>query len=177
LIRRVAEGDQAALADLYDLTSPVVFGLSMKVLEDSSDAEESTLEVYQQVWNRAPDYDPERGSLLAWLVTMARSRAIDRLRVSRRWTAAKVPLDADVHDNDDGPVEVLIIRERQDTVRHAVGMLKPQQRQVLEAAYFGGLSQSETAERLGIPLGTVKTRIRAAMVELREQLRGLERTT
>ena len=174
LIARVAERDEAGLAALYDLTSPVVFGLSMKILRDDSDAEESTLEVYQQVWSQADRYDPTRGTPLGWLVTMTRSRAIDRLRVSQRRAASTGPLEVDVRDPGDGPAEIFMTSERRAMVRRAIQKLEPKQRQVLEAAYFRGLSQSDTARTLGWPLGTVKTRTRAAMTALRDELCGME---
>ena len=174
LIERIADRDETGLAALYDQTSALVFGLTVKILQDRRDAEESTLEVYQQVWRQADRYDPRRGTPLGWLMTIARSRAIDRLRASKRWTRGARPLDHEVSDHRDGPVEALMTSERRVKVRQAVSALKPEQRQALETAYFRGLSQSETALHLGLPLGTVKTRIRAAMMSLREQLRELE---
>ena len=174
LIERIVHRDETGLAALYDQTSALVFGLTMKILQDGRDAEEATLEVYQQVWGQADRYDSQRGTPLGWLMTIARSRAIDRVRASKRWTRGARPLDHELSDPQDGPVETLMTSERRDQVRQAVSTLKPEQRQALETAYFRGLSHSETALYLGLPLGTVKTRIRAAMMSLREQLRELE---
>ena len=171
---RVARQDEAGLAALYDLTCSTVFGLTKSILGDDRDAEESTLEAYQQVWAQADRYDPTRGTPLGWLIMIARSRAIDRLRASKRRARVTTPMDIDVSDPRDGPAEIFMTSERRATVRRAVQQLKPEHRQVLEAAYFQGLSQSEAAQHLGWPLGTVKTRTRAAMAALRDELRGME---
>ena len=178
LVGHIAQGDEAALARFYDLTSPVVFGLAARVLRDRRDAEESTLEVYLQVWRTASDYDPDRGSPMAWLATMTRSRAIDRLRASRQWSSAAVPLPAGFSERQSAPgsdpAESTLIQERAAQVRQAVNALKPEQREVLEIAYFGGLSHGQIARQLGLPLGTVKTRIRTGMMQLRARLSALE---
>ncbi len=174
LIDQIAQGDEAALASLYDLTSPVVFGLAARILHDPRDAEESTLEVYLQVWRTAADYDAERGSPLAWLATMARTRAIDRLRASRRWTQSMVGLDTDFTEPSSGPAELLMSREREAQVRRALDALKPDQRAVLTIAYLSGSTHVEIARKLDLPLGTVKTRIRTGMMQLRSHLSELE---
>ncbi len=174
LIGHIAQGDEAALAALYDLTSSVVFGLAARILRDPRDAEETTLEVYLQVWRSAADYTAERGSPMAWLATMARTRAIDSLRASRRWVNSAVPLPPGFNEPGSDPAESLLIGEREAQVREALNALKPQQREVLEIAYFRGLTHVEIARLLGLPLGTVKTRIRNGMMQLREHFTELE---
>ena len=170
LIGQIAEGDEAALTAFYDLTSSVVFGLAARILRDPPDAEESTLEVYLQVWRSAADYNAGRGSPLAWLATIARTRAIDRLRATQRWTNSTVPLATEFSEPGRGPAESLLILERQSQVREALNTLKPEQREVLEIAYFSGLTHVEIARHLGLPLGTVKTRIRTGMMQMRGHL-------
>ncbi len=172
LIKRVAEGDQTALATLYDTTSRVVFGLILRILNDRSTAEEVLLDVYTQVWRQAALYDRSRGAPLAWLMTIARSRAIDRFRSGRLDQQAREPLDnlLDLSAATPTPEETTALSERQRLVKSALNMLSPEQREVIELAYYSGLSHSEIALKLGQPLGTVKTRTRLGMMKLREAL-------
>lgn len=171
-VQRVADGDQSALAALYDSTNRLVYGLILRVLGDSSTAEEVLLDVYTQVWRQAVNYDIERGSPLAWLTTIARSRAIDRLRSGWQDQQRKEPLDL-LSDRETGaanPEEMTVASERQRFVRSALALLSPEQREVIELAYYGGLSHSEIAAKLKQPLGTVKTRTRLGMMKLRDAL-------
>lgn len=172
LIKRVAEGDQSALAALYDATNRVVFGLVLRILSDRSTAEEVLLDVYTQVWRQAALYDRKRGAPLAWLMTIARSRAIDRFRSGRLDQQSRESLDDLGHlkSNSLSPEENTALSERQRLVRAALNGLSVEQREVIELAYYSGLSHSEIALRLGQPLGTVKTRTRLGMIKLREAL-------
>ncbi len=175
LVQRIAKGDQSALAALYDSTNRLVYGLILRVLNDSSTAEEVLLDVYTQVWRQAAAYDIGRGTPLAWLTTIARSRAIDRLRSGWQDQQRKEPLDL-LTDRETGaanPEEMTVASERQQFVRSALALLSPEQREVIELAYYGGLSHSEIAAKLKQPLGTVKTRTRLGMIKLREALAPL----
>jgi RNA polymerase sigma-70 factor, ECF subfamily len=173
LIKRVAGGDEYALSSLYDRSSRLIFGLLLRILGDPALAEEVLLDVYMQVWRQAGKYDPSRGKTLAWLVIIARSRAIDRLRSTRQEEMRKESLDA----TDYGARLATAFQdpttapEMQRIVRTALDTLPPEQREVIEMAYYLGLSHSEIAARLGQPLGTVKTRTRLGMMKLREQLK------
>lgn len=173
LLGQVAGGDQSALTTLYDSTSRLVFGLVLRILNDRSTAEEVLLDVYTQVWRQASSYDSKRGTPLAWMMTIARSRAIDRLRSGRQEQQHREPLDAvgEVRSKGESPEEATEISERQKIVRKALDTLSTEQREVLELAYFSGLSHSEIAIKLGQPLGTVKTRTRLGMMKLRELLK------
>src|SRR5437764_5707571 len=173
LIRAVADGDQQALAALYDATSRTVYGLLLRILADASVAEEVLLDVYTQVWRQAGAYSRERGAPLAWLTTIARSRAIDRLRRGRQEQQRTEPLDpaaqfASVGANAEDDARASEVRA---VVRAALDSLAPEQREVIELAYYGGMSHSEIASARGLPLGTVKTRTRLGMMRLREMLR------
>jgi RNA polymerase sigma-70 factor (ECF subfamily) len=173
-VARIAGGQEAALTALYDQTSSLVYGLAMRILGDPFEAEEVTLDVYTQVWRSASRFDARRGTVTAWLVMLARSRAIDRLRAAsprNRFEEAGSDLGS-IAGGGDGPEEASSAAEQQQLVRAAVAGLAPDQRQVIELAYFGDMSHTEIAERLGLPLGTVKTRIRLGMMKLREQLGG-----
>ena len=172
LIRNSARGDQSALAELYDATSRLVFGLVLRIVGDRASAEEVLLDVYTQAWRQAANYDEERGAPLAWLMTIARSRAIDRIRSSRH-DQYKDPLDAvaEISDREPSPEQAAVDSERRRLVRAALETLPVEQREVVELAYYSGLSHSEIASRLGQPLGTVKTRTRLAMIKLRDMLR------
>jgi RNA polymerase sigma-70 factor, ECF subfamily len=173
LIKRMAGGDESALSALYDRSSRLIFGLLLRILNDAGLAEEVLLDVYMQVWRQAGRYDPVRGKTLAWLVTIARSRAIDRLRSTRQEELRKESLDA----TDYGMTlttafeDPTVAPERQKIVRSALDSLPPEQREVIEMAYYLGFSHSEIAARLGQPLGTVKTRTRLGMIKLREELK------
>ena len=176
LIVRTAQGDQAALALLYDKTSPWIFGMTMKILGSREAAEEVTLEVYVQVWRQAALYDRQRGTPAGWLTTLARTRAIDRFRADYLEKGRRTPLDtaAELPSTENDPEEDIAGRQRRQIVRTALAALPPEQREPIALAYFWGLSQSEIAERLKTPLGTIKTRIRMGMLKLRDHLAPLE---
>ena len=170
LFQHVAAGDQLALAELYDATSPLVFGLALRILHDRASAEDA-VEVYAQVWTQAKTYDPQRGTPLSWLLTLTRSRAIDLLRARNRAQAAE-PLEAASNVQSATPdlEETRVAAERHRFIRRALESLSDDQRQAIELAYFSGLSHTEIAAKLGQPLGTVKTRIRIGMMRLRRLL-------
>jgi RNA polymerase sigma-70 factor (ECF subfamily) len=172
LVKSLATGDQNALTAFYDRTSRIVYGLALRILSDAATAEEVVLDVYMQVWRQARRYDAGRGGPLAWLVTIARSRALDRLRSASRENLRKEPLDlsvvaASAVNVEDGAA----VSETQQTVRVALDGLPAEQREVIELAYYAGMSHSEIAATLRQPLGTVKTRVRLAMTKLRAALK------
>jgi RNA polymerase sigma-70 factor (ECF subfamily) len=171
-IAQIAAGDQTALAQFYELTNRLAFGLILRILGDRSTAEEVLLDVYTQVWRQAGNYRRERGTPLAWLTTIARTRALDRLRAGRQEMQRKESLEvvADVRSFAADPEESAARHEHQRLVRQALAALTFEQRQVLELAYFSGMSHSEIAAHLGQPLGTVKTRTRLGMLKLKEML-------
>lgn len=175
LVGRVAAGDEQALAALYDETSRLVYGLLLRVLNDAGAAEEVLLDVYTQAWRQAASYSAVRGAPMAWLTTIARSRAIDRLRSGRAERERTEPLDPSLYRRagaEDAEDE-WSARESQRAVGAALEGLAPEQRELIELAYFRGMSHSEIAAARGLPLGTVKTRIRLGMAKLREALRPL----
>ena len=173
LVARVAGGDEHALARLYDSTNRIVYGLALRMLGDSASSEDVTMEVYLQVWRTARNYDPQRGTVLSWLVTSLRSRAIDCLR-SRKARRADVEENVDevanLSDSRPSPEVASVEDARSRVVRRAIAQLSPDQREAIELAYFSGLSHTEVAVHAGLPLGTVKTRIRLGMLHLRELL-------
>ena len=172
-IAAAAGGDQRALAQLYDHTSRIVYGLILRVVSDPATAEEVLLEVYLQVWRQANTFDAARGKALGWLMMIARSRALDALR-SRvvREASRQQPLEqvSAITDSAPTPEESRWLTERRILVQSALSVLPPEQREVIELAYFSGLSHGEIADRLGAPLGTIKTRARLAMARLRNAL-------
>jgi RNA polymerase sigma-70 factor (ECF subfamily) len=171
LLQRIANGDQTAVAELYDATVNLVFGLALRVLGDRAVAEDVVIEVYSQVWGQARAYDPQRGTPLSWLLTLTRSRSIDMLR-SRQRVHATEPLEeaSQAVAGTPDPEESSSVAERRRVVYRALDSLPEDQRQVIELAYFADLSHTEIAAKLGQPLGTVKTRIRTGLVRLRELL-------
>lgn len=175
-IRQIAAGDQMALGQLYDGTSRFVYGLALRILGDPGEAEEVTLDVYEQVWRQAGDYSLRRGTPLVWLTMLTRSRAIDRLRVAKRQRHREESLDEAHHFASTlaSPEEDALTVERRQLVQEALRNLNPDQRQAVELAYFHGMSHTEIAQYLGEPLGTVKTRIRSGMMKLREWLLPLQ---
>ena len=174
LIARIASGDRDAFSRFYDLAAPLAFGLIRRVLRDPEAAAEVLQDVFWQVWQEAPHYDPQRGSPEAWLVMRAKTRAIDRLRSMRRRDRTFVaPVDESVARRSDGPAgDPAVMAEDRGLVQAALAQLPEAQRRVIELAFFEGLTQSEIATKLGEPLGTVKTRARLGLDRLRGALKG-----
>jgi RNA polymerase sigma-70 factor, ECF subfamily len=172
LIAKTARGDQEAFSRLYDQSSPHIYGLILRMVNQPQIAEEVTLDVYLQVWKQAQSYNVNRGTPIGWLVTLARSRAIDRLRSGRleRANVSSIEEVGGLVSDEANPEDQSYGRQRADIVRNALTTLPHEQRESLVLAYFGGYSQSEISEHLGIPLGTVKTRIRMGMIKLRDAL-------
>lgn len=172
LMRRISSGDPAALSELYDQSSRFVFGICFKVLRNHADAEEVTLDVYTQAWRQAARFDGDRGEPLAWLLMLARSRAIDRLR--SRGGARRHEEDLEqargLASPGADPETSSSLAQRASTVRAALLDLPAEQREVIELAYFEGLTHTEIAERLAQPLGTAKSRIRLGLAHLRQAL-------
>lgn len=168
---RAAAGDERAFAELYDATAPRVFGLVLRILVDRAQAEEVTQEIYLEAWRGAARFDPNRGAAISWLLQIAHARAVDRVRSSQ----AQRNRDERIGVRDTA-VPIDEVAERAETsiesarARRALTELSEPQREAIELAYFGGLTQTEIAERLGAPLGTVKTRMRDGMRRLREIL-------
>ncbi len=176
LFHALKAGQTSALATLYDRYSKLVYGLALYILKNSQEAEDLTQEVFLALWHR-DNYNPARGSLSSFLTTITRSRAIDKLR-SRgssfkfldRWRRA-IPLETTTNT----PLEQASYAERSQQVQNALAQLSKDQRQVLEMLYYEGLSQSEIAQQLNIPLGTVKTRSRLGLLKLRQTLEDFMR--
>jgi RNA polymerase sigma-70 factor (ECF subfamily) len=175
LLRRVAEGDHAAFAGLYDRVAGLLFSNALHILGDRREAEEVVQDVFLQIWNKAAAFDNELGTPLSWMLAIARNRCIDRLRSrqrrSRMFDEAVEQTDADVGASDPmsagafGPEEV-------DAIRKAVAELPADQRQAIAMAFFGAMTHQEIADALQEPLGTVKARIRRGMLKLRDSLRA-----
>ena len=176
LLEQVSRRDAAALRVIYQRCSGRVLALSLRILRTHSEAEEVVQETFLEIWKRAHEYDPRRGGIEGWVLTIARSRAIDRLRSQA--IAARYHFAATIDDSLTGlPVVPDSAEQKQERVRveAALSSLPAEQRRVVELAYFEGLSQSEISERTGTPLGTVKTRVRLAMEKLSQLLRDSER--
>jgi RNA polymerase sigma-70 factor (ECF subfamily) len=178
LLQRVAARDTAALAELYDRHNRLVFGLILRIVRDRGEAEDILQETFVRVWNRAEIFDARIGGPLPWIVRVARNRALDRLRARKVRAAVDAPaLDpAVVEPTPDptiqSPEAAVLEAERRLRLTDALAGLPPEQRRLIEAAFFEGFTHTQLAERFGLPLGTVKTRIRAGMLAMRH---GLER--
>jgi RNA polymerase sigma-70 factor (ECF subfamily) len=172
LLARVAARDEQALERLYDATAGRVFALTLQILCDRSAAEDATLEVFTQVWTQADRFGPTKGTPLGWLFMLARTRAIDLLRLRARTASREESLETAtaIADPAAGPESLTLEGREAARVRCALAALAPSQREALLAAYFAGLSHSEIAKALGQPLGTVKTHIRMGLEQLRRLL-------
>jgi RNA polymerase sigma-70 factor (ECF subfamily) len=167
LLHAIAGGDEAALARLYDAYRVILFGLLVRILNSREEAEDILQDVFIQVWRRAKDFDEKRGRPFTWLVTLARSRAIDRLRLlGARQRLAIGAAQEQTEAVSDALLDTIKVAQK-EVVRRALDELPEEQRQTLVLAYFDGLTQSEIASRLKTPLGTVKTRMRSGMIKLR----------
>ncbi len=174
LIRLITEGQSAALAALYDRYGRLVFSLAFQVTNDAGVAEEITQEVFLQVWNKAATYQAEQGKVTTWITSVTRHRAIDSLR---RRNARPEGHQIEFADSDEpdlvdptGVEDQVEFSQRSRAVRQAIALLPPEQQKALALAYFKGMTHQEIAELTGEPLGTVKTRIRLAMLKLRQIL-------
>ena len=173
LVESIAVGDQSALHALYERTHRIVFTLIARITASRETAEELTLDVFHDVWRRAPTYDAAGGSVVGWIMNQARSRAIDRLRFEQRKKRvnpyAENPVPAALASD---PREALDQSEQSRLLQSALTGLTPDERQAIEIAYFSELTYAEVAERLGEPLGTIKTRVRSGLAKLRQALAG-----
>jgi RNA polymerase sigma-70 factor, ECF subfamily len=164
-----------ALDLLYDRYNKLVFSTAVRILNNVEEAEEVTQETFLRLWQRSGIYQPQRGSLSSFLITLSRSRALDRVRArsARQQKIQRIQTHSDFVSDHNPPLESVTVAERADLVREALTQLAPEDRQILEAAYYQGLTQSELAARDGIPLGTVKSRARQALKKLRIVLNHL----
>jgi RNA polymerase sigma-70 factor, ECF subfamily len=170
-LQRMVRGDHDALAEVYDRHARLLFSLALRIVGRQPDAEDVLQEVFTQVWRQAGRYDTSRGTVAGWLVMLTRSRALDRLRRERGAAAADVDwASIDIVDPDAAVDLRLVTAERAGRLRAALEALPEAQRTPLELGYYEGLSQSAIAARLGVPLGTIKTRMRQALLRLRDAL-------
>jgi RNA polymerase sigma-70 factor (ECF subfamily) len=171
LLARVARGDQAAFSELYDMLAPRVLGLIRRVLIDSAQSEEVAQEVFLEIWQTATRYEEGRGAATSWMMTIAHRRAIDRVRASQAGRDRDVKIGIrDIDTAYDQVAEQAEISIEHEKVKTALTRLTELQRQAVTLAYYGGYSQSEVADILSVPLGTVKTRLRDGMIRLRDEL-------
>lgn len=173
VIERMVAGDQDAMRELYEGTNRLVFGLILRIISDRTLAEEVLLDVYTQIWRQANRYDASRGTPLGWITTIARSRAIDKLRTERHFLEQSELNEATTSEpiTTFSPERATFIGEMRQQVKAALASLPSEQREVIELAYYSGFTQTEIATRLKQPLGTIKTRTRLAMLKLREILK------
>jgi RNA polymerase sigma-70 factor, ECF subfamily len=177
LVIAMRSGEESALAALYDRHSPVILGFLMRLMRERADAESVLLETFLQASRSADRFDPQRSNVLSWLMMIARTRALDVLRSAARQHAL-VPLSLDdvpaaqmdLLQAGTDPQRVVEQREQEAAIRQALVALPQQQREAIELAFFLGLTHLEIAERLGEPLGTIKSRIRGGLLKLREPL-------
>jgi RNA polymerase sigma-70 factor (ECF subfamily) len=174
-LKAMATGNHAALGKCYDAMGPVVFYLAVSMMRDRAAAEDVTQDVFVQVWRQAGNYDSQRGSPEAWMMMIARTRILDRIRSRNAGVVLKPVGDnlPDAPDENDWPDDLAVTREDAVNVREALRELQHDQRQAIELAFFDGLTHVEISEKTGVPLGTIKTRIRLGLLKIREKLRGL----
>jgi len=168
LLKAIARQDESALAELYDRYRVILFGLLVRILNSREEAEDVLQEVFLQVWRRAADFDENRGRPFTWLVTLARSRGIDRLRSLGARERVAIAGAREPSEEVSDAVADAFKSEQRSLVNTALAQLPDEQKRPLMLAYFEGLTQSEIATKLGAPLGTVKTRMRAGLMKMRE---------
>jgi len=174
LLARIADGDERALAALYDAMASLAYGLALRVVGDGDVAEDVVQDAFLRIWHRADRYEPARGAARPWILRVVRNVAIDRIRTrdARSRAETRSQTDAALAPVPEQPDETATRSERSRRLRAALAELPAEQRRALEIAYFEGLSHSEIAERERMPLGTVKTRIRDGVMKLRERFMG-----
>ena len=170
LVQSIAAGDQLALHALYERASRIVFTLMVRITANRETAEELTVDVFHDIWRHASRYDAANGTVLAWIMNQARSRAIDRLRFESRKKRSQCAGVEPLVEAAADPHDVLELREQSKALQAALAALTPDERQAIETTFFGGLTHAEAAARLNQPLGTIKTRIRSGLHKLRRTL-------
>lgn len=175
LLRRMADGDKSAFAELYDRFSRPLYATALRIVRDPAEAQDITHDAFLALWEKAAVFESERGTAFAWAVTLVRNRAIDRVRTRRRRAellAASPPADLGYHEDTAGATadDSAALGDQARAVRAAVAGLPPEQRRALELAFFSGLTQQQIADKLSEPLGTVKARVRRGLLKLRESL-------
>lgn len=176
LVALIARRDEGALGALYDRYSRLAFSLAMRIVGERSLAEEITSDAFVNVWRAAGSFTAERGRFVTWLLSVVRHRAIDELRrlnVRPEGTAVELNEALQATALPDGLDDLMDVRQQRAIVRSALASLPASQRQALELAYFGGLTQQEIADKTGTPLGTIKTRMRLGLLKMRDELRRL----
>ena len=174
LLRRIGQGDRRSFEELYDRFSGVLFSTAYRVLNNREAAEDVLQDVFIQIWEKAPLYDPARGKPMTWAVTLTRNKSIDRLRSTQRRNRLQDDVEREAQTfeqfDDRSSFDAVASGETGALVREAIQKLSKDQREAIELAFFSSLTQTEIAERLGEPLGTVKARIRRGMMKLRDVL-------
>ncbi len=175
LLQRMARGDKAALAELYDRFSRPLYATALRIVNDPAEAQDIVHDAFLALWEKATRFETERGTAFAWAVTLVRNRAIDRVRARRRrgeLLATAAPADLGYHEDAAGPAtdDSATLSDQARVVRAAVAALPREQQRALELAFFSGLTQQEIAAKLSEPLGTVKARIRRGLLKLRDAL-------
>lgn len=175
LMRRIKQRDADALEELYDLYKRLLFGMVISIVKKREEAEDVLQEIFVKIWNKADSFNEERGNVYSWIVTLARNKAIDRIRSKGYKTQQKqsvsihqplFSLETDKYD----PMETTIFSDRAELVKRALSEIPEEQSEVIKIAYYRGMTQSEIADYLDIPLGTVKTRTRQGMIKLKRIL-------
>jgi RNA polymerase sigma-70 factor (ECF subfamily) len=169
-VAAIGSGDQRALHELFQRAHRIVFTLVLRIVNSPESAEELTVDTFHEAWRRAPGYDPEAGTVIGWLMNLARSRAIDRLRFEQRRKRVDPHPGAPAEAPHEEVPELIDLREQGRRLRAVLEVLTAGERQVIEIAFFGEHTYAEVAERLSLPLGTVKTRIRSGLTKLRQAL-------
>ena len=169
-LRRVAEGDRAALQDVYARTSAKLFGVCLRIFPERSDAEDALQDAFINVWQKAGSFDPARASPITWLVTLTRNRAIDRLRASGKRMMAPIEAAADIADDRPDAEACLIAADDRARIVHCMETLASGDATMIRTAFFEGVTYNDIADRAALPLGTVKSRIRRALMKLKECL-------
>lgn len=173
LVAAMARGDKQAMAALYDQLAGPLYSLACRMLGDAAEAQDLTQDIFLQLWRTAPTYEPSRGSVFSWAVTLIRNRAIDRIRMRQRraeiLSDAAPDLQPSGSGGDTDSAATLWLREQSAAVRAALAELPAEQRHAIELAFFGGLTQQEIASQLNEPLGTIKARIRRGLLKLKDR--------
>ncbi len=174
-MKRISKKDEKAFETLYDLYSKLIYSLIVSVVKKQDEAEDVLQEIFLQVWEKATTFESTKGNVYAWMVTLARNRAIDRIRSKdfrkQRQEVEDTEIDMMHNPTEKNPLDSLVVGERAEIVKSALQQIPTEQREVIQIAYYGGYSQSEIAAKLNLPLGTVKTRMRQGMRKLQTLLR------